>query len=74
MMTGADLVRMRRELGCSQVELARALGVTQTTISRWELGRAPIGHPAILELALLRLLDVKRARLAAELVKGDGDS
>ena len=35
-MTGADLRLFRKELGLSQADLARALGVSPPTIHRWE--------------------------------------
>jgi transcriptional regulator with XRE-family HTH domain len=49
-MTPADLTARREQLGYSQHELARRLGVNQASISRWESGRQPI--PAWLPLAL----------------------
>jgi transcriptional regulator with XRE-family HTH domain len=50
-MTGTDLRGRRHALGLSQVELAQRLGVSQTTITRWERG-VPILHPVILNRAL----------------------
>lgn len=34
------LIRLRREKGLSQAELAQELGITRQTISRWEAGKA----------------------------------
>ncbi len=48
----ADALRQRRiELGMTQAELGRLLGVPQNTVSRWEMG-APMQHPKMLDLAL----------------------
>ena len=41
-MKGADLKKKREELGLTQVELARHLGVQPMTISRWERGQEKI--------------------------------
>jgi transcriptional regulator with XRE-family HTH domain len=50
--------RIRRLAGITQADLGRALGVTSTTISRWERGeREPRGRHAI---AYVRLLDELR--------------
>lgn len=38
--------QLRKRLGMSRGELARALGVTERTISRWEEGTAPQGLAA----------------------------
>ena len=37
-MRGIDLKKKREELGLTQVELARHLGVQSTAVSRWERG------------------------------------
>jgi transcriptional regulator with XRE-family HTH domain len=50
--------RVRRFAGISQAELGEAVGVTSTTISRWERGqRQPRGHHAIAYLRALRELN-----------------
>ncbi len=45
-LTGADLRTAREAAGLSQGELARRLGLSQSMVSRWELGlaRVPLGH------------------------------
>jgi DNA-binding transcriptional regulator YiaG len=49
--------RLRRVAGISQAELGRAIGVTSTTVSRWERGeRQPRGHHAVAYLSALREL------------------
>lgn len=55
-MTSADefpawLLRERRRLGATQRELAIALGVTETTISRWEQGVVPPQSIRLVKLA-----------------------
>jgi len=41
-MTAGDLKKIREELGLSQDNLARELGVTVGAVSRWEQGLNPI--------------------------------
>ncbi|MFQ5545620.1 MAG: helix-turn-helix domain-containing protein [Acidiferrobacterales bacterium] len=41
---------LRRSIGLSQTKLAREMGVTLRTVSRWERGNFPI--PRLAELAL----------------------
>ncbi len=43
---GADLRRERQVLGLTQHELARAVGVTTSTVSGWETGKRIPGHRA----------------------------
>ena len=35
-MTGNDLTKARRQLGLTQVELAKKLGHSERTVQRWE--------------------------------------
>lgn len=60
-MTPADIRAWREERGLSQADLARALGVTQATVSRWETGERPPPLP-MLRLALERLQRTYRRR------------
>lgn len=55
MIPAEGLRYFRRELGLTQTELGRRLGVTQRTISRWETGAEPVGNP---HLVLRALADV----------------
>jgi DNA-binding transcriptional regulator YiaG len=57
-VTADDVVAARRQLGLTQVELARVLGVALTTLQRWELGLTR--PPPYLRLALERLLEGKK--------------
>lgn len=54
-MTPDALRAARRRLGLTQVELARALGVSQPSICDWECGRKPCALPGLLRLALSHL-------------------
>lgn len=64
-MNGEQLRERREGLGMTQAELARKLGMYQTTISQWEQGRKGIRHPRMLDLAL-RALERERDE------RGDG--
>lgn len=48
-----DVQRARVQLGCSQEELARILGTTQSTISKWEGGKEPSEEWLLLRLRAL---------------------
>ena len=41
-MTPAQCKAVRKKLGTTQTELAKALGVTQVTVAYWETGKRPI--------------------------------
>ncbi|MEP1208470.1 MAG: helix-turn-helix domain-containing protein [Rhizobiaceae bacterium] len=45
-----QLREMRRRFGLNQTQLSDLLGVTQSTVSRWEKGVEPIRHSKRLEL------------------------
>jgi transcriptional regulator with XRE-family HTH domain len=62
-MNGDDLKRKRRELRMTQVELAQALTVNVSTVSRWERGLRSV--PAHLALAL-EAIGLKREKIAAK--------
>jgi transcriptional regulator with XRE-family HTH domain len=49
---GSQLRERRTALRLSQTELANHLGVSQTTITRWERGAREIEHPIILHRAM----------------------
>lgn len=57
MMTPQELLSRRKALRLSQAKLGKHLGVSWNTIARWERGVAPIGQPAMLDLALRALAD-----------------
>lgn len=61
-ITGAEIRRIRKFLGLSQEDLARELDSTATTIARWERSEVNPGQPAMVRLALERLLDVHAPR------------
>lgn len=43
--------QLRKERGLTQVELAKMVNVQQTTVSKWEVGRATPDYPVLLKLA-----------------------
>lgn len=43
--------QLRKEKGLTQVELAKMVNVQQTTVSKWEVGRATPDYPVLLKLA-----------------------
>jgi predicted ATPase/DNA-binding CsgD family transcriptional regulator len=51
-LSGTELRERRLALGMSQRGLATALGVTVTTVARWERGERAISGPVIVRLAL----------------------
>lgn len=52
-MTAEEIKSLRDRLGLTQKELAEAIGVTITTVSRWEMG---IARPSKLALYQLKHL------------------
>ncbi|HEX5480694.1 MAG TPA: type II toxin-antitoxin system MqsA family antitoxin [Dehalococcoidia bacterium] len=50
--SGEDIVALRRFIGLTQVEFARAMGISVHTVRNWEQGRRQPEGPAI---ALLRI-------------------
>jgi DNA-binding transcriptional regulator YiaG len=52
-MTSDEFRRIRRALHLTQVEMSRALGVSQGAVSRWEKGTRPISEHTAKFLHLL---------------------
>ncbi|MCI0371432.1 MAG: helix-turn-helix domain-containing protein [candidate division NC10 bacterium] len=44
-MTPAALRRIRRDLGLTQEQLAKELGVDRVSVARWETAARPISEP-----------------------------
>jgi len=44
-MTGNELRELRTQLGLTQEELGKRLGVARVTVARWELGLRHIAEP-----------------------------
>jgi len=44
-MDGSQLKRIRDKLDWTQVEMAEEVGVTETTLARWERGEVSISEP-----------------------------
>jgi len=69
-MTAQDVQTLRRRLGWTQRALAAALGVTVTTVARWEQGARAVTPLAATSLGLLAkahgpIRKATRARKAA---------
>jgi DNA-binding transcriptional regulator YiaG len=52
-VTAADIRRLRQREGLTQEQFARLLGVTWTTISRWENGKSKPSPLAVSQLTRL---------------------
>ena len=52
-VTKDEVKRLRAKLGMTQQELADSLGVTQTSVARWEMGMHQIEEPTARLLKLL---------------------
>ncbi|MCI0408898.1 MAG: helix-turn-helix domain-containing protein [Acidobacteria bacterium] len=53
-MTPTDLKRIRRQLGLTQEELARRLGVHAVTVARWEADMRGIPEPTARLIRMIR--------------------
>ena len=53
-MTSDELKDLRAELGLTQPELAKRLGVARNTVTRWEMGTRGIPEPVARLLEFLR--------------------
>ena len=63
-MRGEELKKWRQKNGWSQGQLARALGVINISVSRWERGERQI--PSFLHLALA-YLELRRDKLKPQM-------
>ena len=43
--------KLRTDKGITQVELAQIMNVQQTTVSKWEVGKATPDYPVLLKLS-----------------------
>lgn len=58
-MTGSALRKIRKHLALTQVQLAARLGVTSTSVARWERDEVRITEPMA---KLIQLLSTQRER------------
>jgi transcriptional regulator with XRE-family HTH domain len=61
-MTADDLRALRKRLGMTQWQLAKALGITPSTISNYEGARGDYEIPRVVELACEALAQKSRRR------------
>ena len=59
-----DISSYRKDLNLSQADLAVRLGVTQSTVSRWETGELKIDKRTELSLDALKAMLVMESRAA----------
>jgi len=64
MSNDLDILAERKALGLSQAELARAIGVDQSSVSLWESGKRLPRGPTL--LGVLHVLAALKAKRAAE--------
>jgi transcriptional regulator with XRE-family HTH domain len=55
-VTGAELKAIRRDLGLTQAQVARLLGVHPNTVACWERDVKPIGKPLMVQATLRQRL------------------
>jgi DNA-binding transcriptional regulator YiaG len=66
-MTPEELRARRTALRLSQTQLAQALGVTQNTVSRWEVGSMKLDGPRSLWLDVeMKRVERERPELATD--------
>jgi len=58
-MKGAEVRRVRKELGLTQREFAKRLGVTGNSVARWERNELTVGSTAAILIRLLGKLHRK---------------
>jgi putative transcriptional regulator len=64
-MNSAEIIRIRHELGLTQEQLAHAVGVTTSTVNRWEMGHSRphrIFFREVEKLLAIRLAAAENAR------------
>ena len=68
--TPASIVRLRKKLDITEVELALLIEVTAVTISRWENARSPIRLSNRMKIAELRTLGRREVRKRLVEIRG----
>ena len=80
-MTPAEVMALRKSLGWTQEQMAQQLGVTWTSVQRWETSKVKPSPMAVRALealaqqvAVRRAADAKRARaVSAAALSGKGE-
>ena len=70
-ITATDIVALRQRHGWSQPQLAQELGVSPTTVARWERGEGGIPQLARLALAWLMAAEATRDGQSASVARLD---
>jgi len=61
-MTGAEVRRVRKQLGLTQREFAERVGVVGNTVARWERDELTVGSTAAILMRLLGKLHQKEKK------------
>jgi transcriptional regulator with XRE-family HTH domain len=59
-MTGAEFINRRKQLGMTQIEFARALGIGERTMRRYELDERAVPEPVARLVAILKPRTAKK--------------
>lgn len=65
-----EILKRRRRLKLSQIELAEVLGLNETVISQWERGSRPIPYPKLVHCALVAMEQLGADAVREQIARG----